>query len=92
MYHVFALLTNYRIVTDQHTTKGRTDITLDTADHIFVMKLKFDKTGGGGARPHQRQPLCRYFRHEWQDDSESGSQLHYEGGKEYHEMGEGTNN
>lgn len=44
MYHVFALLTNYRIVADQHTAKGRTDITLDIADHSFVMELKFDKT------------------------------------------------
>lgn len=44
MYLVFALLTDYRIVVEQHTAKGRTDITLETADHIFVMELKFDKT------------------------------------------------
>ena len=44
MYLVFALLTDYCIVVEQHTAKGRTDITLETADHIFVMELKFDKT------------------------------------------------
>ena len=44
MYLVFALLTEYRIVVEQRTAKGRTDITLETADHIFIMELKFDKT------------------------------------------------
>ena len=44
MYLVFALLTDYRIVVEQHTAKGWTDITLETADRIFVMELKFDKT------------------------------------------------
>lgn len=44
MYLVFALLTDYRIVVEQHMAKGRTDITLETADRIFVMELKFDKT------------------------------------------------
>ena len=44
MYIVFALLTHYRISVEQHTAKGRTDITLETADHIYIMELKFDKT------------------------------------------------
>ncbi len=44
MYVIFALLTDYRIVVEQHTAKGRTDITLETNDNIYVMELKFDKT------------------------------------------------
>lgn len=41
MYIVFALLTHYRITVEQRTAKGRTDITLETADHIYIMELKF---------------------------------------------------
>ena len=41
MYIIFALLTHYRITVEQRTAKGRTDITLETADHIYIMELKF---------------------------------------------------
>ena len=44
MYIVFALLTDYRIRVEQRTAKGRTDITLETKDHIFVIELKFEHT------------------------------------------------
>ena len=44
MYVVFSLLTDYRIVVEQRTAKGRTDITMETQDHIYIMELKFDKT------------------------------------------------
>ena len=44
LYIVFALLTNYNIIVEQRTAKGRTDITLETRTHIFVIELKFDKT------------------------------------------------
>ena len=44
LYVIFALLTDYRINVEQRTSKGRTDITLETQDHIFVLELKFDKT------------------------------------------------
>ncbi len=44
LYVIFALLTDYRIQVEQRTAKGRTDITLETQDHVFVMELKFDKT------------------------------------------------
>ena len=43
MYLAFALLTDNLIVVEPHTVKGRTEITLETADHIFIMELKFDK-------------------------------------------------
>nr|WP_297651778.1 ATP-binding protein [uncultured Prevotella sp.] len=44
MYVIFALLTDYKIIVEQRTAKGRTDITLETKDYIYVMELKFDKT------------------------------------------------
>lgn len=44
LYIIFALLTDYRILVEQRTAKGRTDITLKTHDHVFIMELKFDKT------------------------------------------------
>ena len=43
-YIMFALLTNYQIEVEQHTAKGRIDITLTTADTIYVMELKLGKT------------------------------------------------
>ncbi len=44
LYIIFALLTNYDIVVEQHTAKGRIDMTLETADSIYVMELKFNKS------------------------------------------------
>ena len=41
---VFALLTDYRILVEQRTSKGRTDITLETQDSIYIMELKFGNT------------------------------------------------
>ena len=44
LYIVFALLTDYRIIVEQHTAKGRIDMTLETASTIYVMELKFGKS------------------------------------------------
>ena len=44
LYIMFALLTNYDIFVEQHTAKGRIDITMETADTIYVMELKFNKS------------------------------------------------
>lgn len=44
LYIFFALLTSYDILVEQHTAKGRIDITLETADTIYVMELKFNKS------------------------------------------------
>lgn len=41
MYIVFALLTNFRINVEQHTAKGRTDITMETDDFVYIIELKF---------------------------------------------------
>ena len=45
LYIIFALLTDYNIQVEQHTSKGRIDITLETSDNVYVMELKF----GGSA-------------------------------------------
>ena len=44
MYIIFALLTNFCILVEQHTAKGRTDLTMETHDTIYVIELKFNKT------------------------------------------------
>ena len=44
LYIMFALLTNYDILVELHTAKGRIDITMETADTIYVMELKFNKS------------------------------------------------
>ena len=44
LYIMFALLTNYDILVEQHTAKGRIDITMETAATIYVMELKFNKS------------------------------------------------
>ena len=44
LYIMFALLTNYRIMVESHTAKGRIDITMETDDTIYVMELKFNKS------------------------------------------------
>ena len=44
LYIMFALLTNYDILVEQYTAKGRIDITMETVDTIYVMELKFNKS------------------------------------------------
>ena len=44
LYIMFALLSNYDILVEQRTAKGRIDITMETADTIYVMELKFNKS------------------------------------------------
>ncbi len=44
LYIIFALLTSYNISVEQHTAKGRIDITVETANTIYVMELKFNKS------------------------------------------------
>lgn len=44
MYIIFALLSHFRIQVEQHTFNGRTDITMETSDTIYIMELKFGKS------------------------------------------------
>ena len=42
LYIIFALLTDYHIQVEQHTAKGRIDISLETATTVYVMELKLN--------------------------------------------------
>ena len=42
LYIMFALLTDYNIQVEQHTAKGRIDITLETQTTVYVMELKIN--------------------------------------------------
>ena len=42
LYIIFALLTDYDIHVEQHTAKGRIDISLETKTTVYVMELKFN--------------------------------------------------
>ncbi len=44
IYIMFALLTSYRIHVEQHTARGRIDISLETKTTVYVMELKFNKS------------------------------------------------
>lgn len=44
MYVIFSLLTPYRITVEQRTSRGRTDITLETERYVYIMELKFSKS------------------------------------------------
>ena len=44
LYIMFALLTNYDIIVEQHTAKGKIDISLETKTTVYVMELKFGKS------------------------------------------------
>ena len=43
LYMFFALLTDYEIIVEQHTAKGRIDLVLETKTTIYVMELKFNR-------------------------------------------------
>ena len=42
MYVVFSILGNYRMQVEQHTHRGRIDITIRTRSRIYVVELKFN--------------------------------------------------
>ena len=44
LYIIFALLTDYGIIVEQRTAKGRIDISLETKDTIYVLELKFGRS------------------------------------------------
>ena len=44
LYIIFALLTDYEIIVEQHTAKGRIDIMMETKTIVYVMELKFNKS------------------------------------------------
>ena len=42
LYVIFTLLTGYQITVEQRTQKGRTDMTIETADRIYIIEIKFN--------------------------------------------------
>ena len=44
LYIIFVLLTNYNIQVEQHTGNGRIDISMETADLVYIVELKFGKS------------------------------------------------
>ena len=44
MFVIFSLLTPYRITVEQRTSRGRTDIILETERYVYIMELKFSKS------------------------------------------------
>lgn len=61
MYIVFALLTNFRILVEQHTAKGRTDITMETDQHVYVIELKFSGSAHEALEQISRQRYADAF-------------------------------
>ena len=61
MYIMFALLTPYRINVEQHTAKGRTDITLETRNFVYVIELKFGATPQDALQQINRQRYADAF-------------------------------
>ncbi len=57
LYIMFALLTDYNIQVEQHTAKGRIDITLVTQTTIYVMELKLN----GSVEEALAQIESRYY-------------------------------
>ena len=61
MYIVFALLTNFRIAVEQHTAKGRTDITMETDRYAYVIELKFAGSASEALEQIDRQRYADAF-------------------------------
>ena len=61
LYVIFTLLTPYRISVEQHTAKGRTDMTIETTDRIYVMELKFGNTAAEAMQQIETKEYARAF-------------------------------
>lgn len=61
MYIVFALLTNFRITVEQHTAKGRTDLTMETDEYAYVIELKFAGSASEALEQIDRQRYADAF-------------------------------
>ena len=61
LYVIFTLLTPFRIDVEQHTQRGRTDMVIETQDHIYVMELKFDHTAAEALSQIERSQYARAY-------------------------------
>ena len=62
LYIIFAMLTDYDIIVEQHTARGRLDITLETKSAIYVMELKFDKSAEDALRQIETRHYADAFK------------------------------
>ena len=61
LYVIFTLLTPYRIDVEQHTHRGRTDMVIETLDHIYIVELKFDKSANEALDQIERSHYAKAF-------------------------------
>ena len=61
LYVIFTLLTPFRIDVEQHTQRGRTDMVVETQDHIYIMELKFEHTATEALAQIERSQYARAY-------------------------------
>ena len=61
LYVIFTLLTPFRIDVEQHTQRGRTDMVIETLDHIYIMELKFGHTAAEALAQIERSQYARAY-------------------------------
>ena len=61
LYVIFTLLTPFRIDVEQHTQRGRTDMVIETQDHIYIMELKFGHTAAEALAQIERSQYARAY-------------------------------
>ena len=61
LYVIFTLLTPFRIDVEQHTQRGRTDMVVETLDHIYIMELKFGHTAAEALAQIERSQYARAY-------------------------------
>lgn len=52
---------SFRILVEQHTAKGRTDITMETDQHVYVIELKFSGSAHEALEQINRQRYADAF-------------------------------
>ena len=61
--HHFALLSNYSIIVEPHTAKGRLDVMMETRETIYVMEMKFDKSADEALQQINDRKYADSFAH-----------------------------
>lgn len=62
-YIIFALLSNYSIIVEPHTAKGRLDVMMETRETIYVMEMKFDKSADEALQQINDRKYADSFAH-----------------------------
>ena len=62
-YIIFALLSNYSIIVEPHTAKGRLDVMMETRETIYVMEMKFDKSADEALQQINDRKYAGSFAH-----------------------------